>query len=246
MNAERSVPDVPRALRALWGLDDEVRRGPKPARTLPEIATAGIRLADAEGLGAVTMAAVARELGFTTMALYRYVESRDDLLQVMVDVAIGPAPELNPRRAWRRQVEDWARAEATGLGQHPWTLDVRAGSPPLGPNTLSWMDTGLRALSASGLPAQLAASGLLLVDGYVRSQVLLAQQYADPEKTRAWADQLRTVIDRDRMPAVAAALDAGVFDDAPDEGDFPGDEFDFGLALVLDGLDALARKANRH
>ena len=245
MNADSSAADVPRALRALWGSDDEVRRGPKPARTVPEIATAAIHLADAEGLGAVTMAAVARELGFTTMALYRYVDSRDVLLQVMVDVAIGPAPELNRRRGWRRQVEQWAREEATRLGDHPWVLEVRPGSPPIGPNNLAWMDTGLQALTASGLPAQLAASGLLLVDGYVRSQVLLAQQYADPAKTRDWADRLRIVIDRERLPAVSAALDAGVFDDGPEEAAFPGDEFDFGLALVLDGLETLARKASR-
>jgi AcrR family transcriptional regulator len=237
--------DVPRALRALWRPDHEVRRGPKPARSIQEIAEAAIGVADREGLGAVTMAAVAAELGFTTMALYRYVDSRELLLQVMVDVAVGPPPDPNPRLGWRRQVEVWARAEAARLGQHPWALDVRPDTPPLGPHTLGWMDTGLRSLASSGLTEGAAASALLIVDGYVRSQVLLTQQYADPAKTRDWAGRLRTVIDPERLPAVAAALAAGVFDDSPEESEFPGDEFDFGLAVVLDGLEALARKTRR-
>ncbi|MCW2756943.1 MAG: TetR family transcriptional regulator, partial [Nocardioidaceae bacterium] len=79
---------------------------------------------------------------------------------------------------------------------------------------------------------------LLLVDGFVRNQVLLAQQFGDGAGSRVWADRLRTLIDRERLPALAAGLDSGAFDDDT-PGAFPGDEFDFGLRLVLDGIAAL-------
>ena len=72
--------DLPRVLQLLWGLDAPGRRGPKPALSLHQIGAAAVRIADAEGLGAVSMSRVAGELGYTTMSLYRYVESKDDLL----------------------------------------------------------------------------------------------------------------------------------------------------------------------
>jgi AcrR family transcriptional regulator len=212
--------------------------------TVPEIARAGIAIADADGLASVSMAAVAKRLGFTTMSLYRYVDSRDELLLVMVDVAYGPPPAISARSGWRRQIEEWARAEARSLVAHPWILDVRPGTPPLGPNSLGWMDRGLAALERSALSGQQAASALLVVDGFVRNHVSLALQFADVEGTRRWSDRVRAVLDRERLPSVAAALDAGVFDDGEDDapGQFPGGEFEFGLRLVLDGIEALVRR----
>jgi AcrR family transcriptional regulator len=231
---------VPRALRALWGEDLAVRRGPKPTLSVVAIAEAAIAIADADGLGAVSMAAVAKRLGFTTMSLYRYVDSKDDLQLVMVDVALGPPPPLDGRRGWRRRLTGWAHEEYARLVSHPWVLDVRIGTPPLGPNALAWMDSGLRILGQAGLESQPAASALLLVDGYVRSQATLAQQYADPEGTRLWAERVRALADPEEFPALGAALVAGVFDDSSAEQDgFPGDEFEFGLGLVLDGISHL-------
>jgi AcrR family transcriptional regulator len=233
--------EIPRAVRALWGDPATPRRGPKPAMSVHSIAAAGAAIADADGLSAVSMAAVASRLGFTTMSLYRYVDTKDDLHLVMADVALGAPPEPNRRRGWRGQLEDWARAELLTLGRHPWVLEVRPGGPPLGPNTLAWMEAGLQAFDKTRLTGQQAASCLLTVDGYVRNAVLLAQQFNDAEASVRWADRLRTVIDRDAMPSLAAALDAGVFEDERPVASFPGDEFDFGLGLVLDGIEHLVR-----
>jgi AcrR family transcriptional regulator len=237
--AERALP---KAVRALWGTDETPRRGPRPAMTVPQIAAAGVEIADAEGLSAVSMSAVARRLGFTTMSLYRYVDDKDDLHLAMVDVALGPPPEISIDSPWREGLESWARAEATRLAAHPWVLDVRPGTPPLSPHLLAWMDLGLRVLDRSGLPAQAAASALLVVDGYARSNVMLGVQYGGGE---SWADQVRTVVDADHLPTLSEALAAGVFDDSAetDRADqkFPGDEFEFGLRLVLDGIEQLTR-----
>jgi AcrR family transcriptional regulator len=204
------------------------------------IAATGVTIADSTGLGSVTMAAVAKALGFTTMSLYRYVESRFDLLSVMVDEALGPPPEPNLRRGWRGQVEDWARANATQLFAHPWVLDVRPGTPPVGPNLLAWMEAGFQSLAKAGLRPEQDASALLIVDGYVRSSVLLALQYADVEATSTWADQLRVVLDPERMPAINAVLATGAFEDGV-ETQFPSEEFGFGLGLLLDGIEKLRR-----
>jgi len=227
-----------RAMRELWGLADDGRRGPKPATSVRAIAAAGVELADTEGVDAVTMAAVAARLGFTTMALYRYVESRQDLLVAMVDEALGPPPEPNRRRGWRAQVEAWARADAAQLFAHPWVLEVRTGSPPIGPHVLAWMESGFAALAKSGLPPGRVADALLIVDGYVRSSVQLALQYAAPGATDTWVQTLRAVLDEDRFPRVHAVLESGAFED-DSLGGGPSGTFEFGLALVLDGIDRL-------
>jgi AcrR family transcriptional regulator len=229
---------VPRALRALWGEDLAVRRGPKPTLSVLAIAEAAIAIADAEGLGAVSMAAVAKRLGFTTMSLYRYVDSKADLQMAMVDEAVGAPPEINKRLGWRNQLTAWAVAESARLAAHPWVLDVRLGSPPLGPHTLAWMDLGLEILGRAGLRPERAASTLLFVDGYVRQHILLGVQYADGGA--GWADRLRQVLPPDALPALANALESGVFDDDPSE--FPADEFHFGLGLILDGVETIATR----
>lgn len=227
-----------RAVRELWGMATGVRRGPKPAMSVRSIAAAGVALADADGIDAVTMAAVAKRLGFTTMSLYRYVESRQDLLAVMADEAFGPPPSLTRRRGWRGQVEEWARADARQLLAHPWIFDVRPGTPPVTPNLLAWMEVGFAAIAGSGLPLPQAASSLLTVDGYVRSNVQLARQFADGG-TGLWVSQLRLVLDPERLPTISAVMESGAFEDGGD--DVTGDEFEFGLGLLLDGVEKLAR-----
>lgn len=229
-----------RGIRALWGVADGPRRGPKPSVTIHGIAAVAVDLADSDGLGAVTMAAVATRLQLTTMALYRHVDSRRDLVAVAGDSALGPPPEPAWRSGWRRQVDNWARAELAQLQAHPWVLDVILEGPPTGPNTIAWMDRGMQAISSTGLDPQSAASALLVVDGFVRSLVTQAIQYGDGT---GWARALVEVVDPGDLPAVSGALDAGAFHD---DNKFPSEEdVDFGLGLILDGIDRLITASAR-
>ena len=191
------------------------------------------------------MASVAKRLGTTAMALYRYVDSRQELEMVMADVAIGPAPaaERAPRLA--------ARASRTGpaprprqLRSHPWTLELRTGTPPVSPNLLAWTDSGMQVTLRSGLTEQPAASALLVVDGFVRSQLLLALQFADPGGEpalgRPAAPGRRRRRDARAGPGPGgerARRTSRMTSDAP-----LGAEFEFGLVLVLDGIAALAAR----
>lgn len=226
--------EMSRGIHALWGGVDKPRRGPKPSVTIHEIAAVAVELADESGLEAVTMAAVAARLKLTTMALYRHVDSRQDLVAVAGDTALGSPPERSRRMGWRRQVGEWARAEFDRLRAHPWVLDIILEGPPTGPNTIAWMDSGMQAIGSTGLDPQSAASALLVVDGFVRSMVTQAQQYGDGAD---WAATLATVVTPGEYPAVSRALESGTFDD---DGDFPSEQdIDFGLGLILDGIERL-------
>src|SRR3954447_19546545 len=100
--------ELPRVLQQLWGIEGRSRPGPKPAFQVQDIGDAAIKLADAGGLGAVAMSKVAAELGVTTMALYRYVEAKDDLYVVMLDQAFGLPPQVGEAADWRERITTWA------------------------------------------------------------------------------------------------------------------------------------------
>src|SRR5690606_41224667 len=112
--------DLPPVIARLWGRSAPPRRGPKPALSVERIVRAAVDLADAEGLAAVSMARVAESLGDSSMALYRYVEGKDELLVLIADAG-AEAPTLPPlpERAWRAGPAASARAAAAGGAPRP-------------------------------------------------------------------------------------------------------------------------------
>lgn len=239
--------DLPGYLLAAWGRDVPERRGPKPGLTIDMIAAAGVAVADADGLAAVSMARVAADLGFTTMSLYRYVDAKADLLALMVDAASGlPDVPASSRAGWRKGMEAWARALRERLDRHRWILQVPITEPPLTPNLVRWMEAGLHTFSRTSLTHQEQLSAMLVVDGYVRNHLQLvssierAAQWDDPSVAgRTYVGRLLSLTDEASFPAVRAALVSGALED---ESDFSVDEFEFGLRTVLDGVEALVKR----
>lgn len=232
---------LPTGLAALWG-PKRARPGPRPAFSVERVAEAGIALADADGLAGLSMARVAEHLGVTTMALYRYVSGKDDLVAVMYDIAIGPPP-ATATDDWRVALEAWARAQFDRLREHPWATEVAVVAAGLGPNQVRWIETGIRALAGSGLPDADKAGVTRLVATHVLSEARLA---ADLERAPVYRDGfdafLREVTDEDDTSATAALVSSGAFDGS-ERGYEPAD-LTFGLEVLLDGIDALiARRA---
>ncbi len=240
---------LPRVLRLLWGHDEPGRRGPKPGRTIADIGAAAVNIADARGLAAVSMNAVASELGLTTMALYRYLDSKSELYVAMVDAAYGAPPQRRATGSWRSQLQGWAIANRAALNEHPWIVQIPLNEPPLAPNQLRWMERGLRAFATTELTEQQKLSSLLLVEVYVRGQVLLSSQLGDAldpttldkrEADQRWAGRLAQLIDQDGFPCVSAALLSGALED---DNNFADEEFEFGLQTVLDGIEVRVRRS---
>lgn len=240
------MTDLPRHLQLLWDREPEGRRGPKPSRSIREIGEAAVAIADADGLDAVSMKSVAAAIGFTTMSLYRYVDSKDELHAVMLDVAYGE-PELDyGRKGWRTRIAMWARQIAERRLAHPWITDIRQSAPPLTPNSIAWMEAGLEALADTPLTSQQRLSAMLAIDGWGQNHVRQSTQMGlvgpvDPDGPQAgYLQIIGQLIDPVRFPNVASAGPEALDDD--DE-DFFFEEFDRGLALLLDGIEALIRRS---
>ncbi|WP_327354532.1 TetR/AcrR family transcriptional regulator [Streptomyces sp. NBC_01304] len=220
----------------LWGEQELPSRGPKPSLTAGRIAEAAIGIADREGLDAVSLARVAKEFGVTAMALYRYVPGKAELLDLMVDLAIGPpVPVAHISGGWRPQLTEWARQCLATYRRHPWILTATGiRRQIMGPHQLGWLDAALAALAGTGLSAARQHDTFLLLVGHIRN---IAQQYVDHDEAanEEWAHLTAEVLERhqERFPALTAAVAAGAF--APQG----GDPLDFGLERILDGVAAL-------
>jgi AcrR family transcriptional regulator len=239
----QTADELPRVLQLLWGLEGPARPGPKPTLQIGDIGRAAVRLADAAGLGAVSMSKVAAELGFTTMSLYRYVDSKDDLYVVMVEEAFGTPDPVDPKADWRARITQWAVMVRDAIHRHPWILQVPVFEPPLSPKQLLWMEEGLRAFEGTPLTNPDRLSSMVLVNIYVRGVTqLTANMFVNQaDKTEKEADQLYAqrlmmLATPERFPAIAATFEDGTFDDGSD---FDNDEFEFGLTTVLDGIEAM-------
>jgi AcrR family transcriptional regulator len=231
--------EVPRVLSLLWGQAEGGRRGPKPALTLERIGRAAIELADAHGLAAVSMKRVAEAVGVSTMALYRYVDTKDDLLTVMLEFASVPAPDLRRRRTWRSALEAWCRAYRDVLLAHPWMLDIPVTEPPATPEQLRWMEAMVLALDGTGLTAQEQTGVLLQLNVYVRGDVALSNQVGEQDDVSpGWVAKVLALADPADYPGVFGLLGSGEFD----EDDDPAEQFEFGLQRTLDGIALLVER----
>ncbi len=240
---------LPREVEALWRTAEPGRRGPRPSLSLERIVDAAIALADAEGIGAVSMARLAESLGFTTMSLYRYVASKDEVAAMMTDRAAGTPPSADDTDLdWRSRMERLLRHQALVLRAHPWLPSAGTSIHTIGPNRLAWMEAMLAALGGTGLPEheKVKVTGLLAAHaldevriagqlaGYARE--VAEQSAADGEqRVSGYGDIVAALIDPAEHPALVRAVAAAAFaTDAP-----AADDLGLGTRLILDGVTAL-------
>jgi AcrR family transcriptional regulator len=224
--------EIPRTLQLLW---EEPRRPAARGLSRERIVAAAVEIADADGLGALSMARLADRLGSAPMSLYRHVANKDELLTFMLDAAPGPPPAL-PAEGWRPALETWARALRDVYYAHPWILQVTAGRPPLDPGQLSWLDRGLSALEGTALSHADRFEVLMTVVNFVRGEAQLGAVPMDTGPVGDYAALIARFVRSDRLPALAAASAAGIFAPGPDDAE---DSFAFGLTRILDGVNVL-------
>jgi AcrR family transcriptional regulator len=157
-----------------WNRDAEARPG---GLSRGAIVAAAIRVADDEGIEAVSIRRLATELEGRPMSLYSHIKDKSDLIALMIDEAMAAA--LLPGEApsdWREALRQIAQGTRTAARSHPWMIAMAFSHPPLGPNTLRHIDQSLAAVSTLPLPFDRKRSVLLAVDtytlGFVRWEIL--------------------------------------------------------------------------
>ncbi len=232
-------------------------RAPRPSRAptgrrdgdnmRDRIVETAVRLADAEGIAAVSMRRIGVELGVPTMSLYRWMPSKDDLTTHMLDLTLGridwPQP---PPKGWRAQLELVARAQWAITREHPWLAQLLSMTrPQLAPNAMMHTEWSMRALSGLGLSGgealrislTLVSFGIgtaLAVDNELQAQRdtgMTSDEWMDRQEAQA-----RAIFATGRYPFLAHFAESEDFDFELDV------LFETGLGVILDGVERLLEK----
>jgi AcrR family transcriptional regulator len=248
---------LPPGLDLLWGRRERGTRGPKPGLSIDGIVAKAIEIADAEGLAAVSMARVAKELGFTTMSLYRYVAGKDELLQLMWNASAQGAEEyVVEGDGWRERLRGWALVQREMIDRHAWITEMPMATPPLAPNSLTFVERGLEALDGTGLADADQLRVIGLISSYTLSESRMAHEAARaaaaaPADAPRWTFEslLGELVDAESYPRLSRIASGG--GDAPAEGppaagaSSEADEFRLGLETILDGVESLVERDGR-
>jgi AcrR family transcriptional regulator len=247
---------LPPGLDVLWGRRERGQRGPKAGLSVDAIVAAAIAVADAEGLDAVSMARVAKAVGFTTMSLYRHVTSKDELLQLMWNASAQGAEELVIEgTTWRERLRFWAMVQREMIDRHPWITQMPMAAPPLAPNSLAFVEHGLATLDGTGLADADKLRVIGLLSSYTLSEARMAHDAARAARQaqsqtgaaagggpQTFEGLLRLLVDEATYPRLHAIAWSDEIGDDPTGWD-EHEEFRFGVECILDGVQALIDRA---
>jgi AcrR family transcriptional regulator len=211
---------------------DEGRTRPRLSRG--RVVRAALALADESGLEALSMRKLGERLGVEAMSLYKHVANKDDLLDGMVDVVFAEfgSPVDGD---WRDAVRRRAISVRTVLARHPWAVPVVQSRAHPGPSALGHLDALIGVLRGAGFPVRLTAHALSVVDAYVYG--FAVQERALPfdteERSAEVAQQILAAVPDGEHPHLVEFSREHVLRPGYDY----GLEFEWGLDLVLDGLE---------
>jgi AcrR family transcriptional regulator len=229
----------------VWMRPEQPARGPRPSFSRAQLTEAAIRIADAEGLEAISMRRVAAEIGSGTMSLYRYISTKDDLIDLIIDaVAVEYIPPgTEPTGDWRADLRALAVRSREAMHRHPWLAGLNGGARQgSGPNRIRLTETALSMVDGLGLSvdAMLTLVGTLFayVNGFVAAELSETEALRRTGLTLAeWMEV--------QGPYIQSVLQSGdypLFTRLTVEGGREytdsGERFAYGLDRLLDGIAA--------
>lgn len=216
----------------LWDLSARPEKKARAPLSRAGIIDAAIRIADADGIEAVSMQRVAADLGFTKMSLYRHVPNKSELLRAMIDTAVGDPPDLSDvPGGWQGRLAEFVRRLTTVWRRHPWLPGLTVGPRLMGPREAGWTESAVAALAGTGLTGDERLAAAFIVFGHVRNTQSLATAGTQPwSGDSEMADLVRSR--PDLFPELSKALSGPtpVLDDNARA---------FGLDRIIAGLAAL-------
>lgn len=244
---EKTGGNLPQGVALSWGLEKSPQRGPKRELSIKQIVETAVAIADEDGLAAVSMKQVALRLGFTTMSLYRYISSKDDLLLLMQDAVCDISFSVDEDETnWREGLRGFVRATIDAFRKHPWFGDIPISGVPITPNQLKLIDHTLKSLHSLPLNNYEKMSIVLLLSSYARSsgsilkdmdQAIKAGKSPGSFSGKDYSSALKELVTPERFPYLSPVILSGAYTEENEEENTVGDDFDFGLERILDGIE---------
>ena len=214
---------------------------PRAPLSRERVLRAAVDFADASGITSLSMRSLAHQLGVEAMSLYRYVRNKDDMVDGMVDHVFGEIGLPTTGAAWKPAMRQRAISAREALTRHSWAIGLMESRRRPGPATLRHHDAVLGCLREAGFSIAMAAHAYALLDSYIYGFAL--QQASLPFRTSEEvvevADSILRQFPADAYPHLAELTIQHVLQPGYDF----ADEFEFGLELILDGLESARNSA---
>jgi AcrR family transcriptional regulator len=196
---------------------------------------AAVALADRGGIGSLSMRKLAQELGVEAMSLYHHVANKDAVLDGIVDVVFGEIELPSGEADWKAAMRRRAISAREALRRHPWAAALMESRSTPGPANLRHHDAVLGVLRNAGFSVELAAHAYSLLDAYIYGFALqeTSLPFGTPEETAEVAQTIMAEFPAHEYPHLTEIATEHVLQPGYDY----GNEFRFGLDLILDGLD---------
>ncbi|MFE4198725.1 TetR/AcrR family transcriptional regulator [Paenarthrobacter sp. NPDC056912] len=196
-----------------------------------------VELADKSGIAGLTIRSLAQSMDTKPMSLYYYVANKDEILDGIVDMVFSEVDLPAADGDWRTEMHRRANAMRSALRRHPWAVGLLESRTAPGPATLRHHEATLSTLRAAGFSVQLTAHAYALLDSYIYGFAL--QEAALPFEGRDTAAEItKPIMERFSTGEYPHMVEIAVEHVLKPGYDF-GDEFGFGLDLILDGLNRL-------
>jgi AcrR family transcriptional regulator len=193
-----------------------------------------VAVADALGIGALTMRALARELGVKPMSLYHYVAGKDDILDGIVDLIFSEIDLPTPGGDWQSEMRRRAISARRVLRQHSWAIGLMESRANPGPATLRHHDATIATLRGAGFTVAMTAHAYALLDSYVYGFALQeASLPFNPDAVAEISQPLAHQIPAGQYPHLLEMATQHILQPGYDF----GDEFDIGLRVILEALE---------
>ena len=206
----------------------------RPALSHDRIIEAAVRVADRSGLAHLSMRNIGQELGVEAMSIYHHLAGKEALLDGLANWAFAQIELPEPQQPWRQAMSERAASARRMLARHPWTLGLIESRRAPGPALLRHHESVLACLRRNGFSVALAAHAFSAIDAYVYGFVLteLNLPFAAGESAEDFVTEIQALLPADRYPHLVEMVTEQVIGK-----DYAyGDEFEFGLELLLDGL----------
>ena len=218
------MPDVPDTVPA-----------PRIPLNRERVLRAAVTFADESGIAALSMRKLGETLGVEAMSLYNHVASKGDLLDGMIDLVFSEIGLPPGGDGWKTAMRQWAVSTRRVLSRHRWAIGLMESRTSPGPATLRHHDAVIGCLRAAGFPVALAAHAFAVLDSYIYGFAL--QEASLPFRTGAETAELAEMIMARFTPGTYPHLTELTVKHVLQPGYDYADEYEFGLNLILDGLE---------
>lgn len=204
--------------------------------TRDRVLAAAVGLVDREGMPALTMRRLGQDLGVEAMSLYHHVANKDALLASMLDRVMAEAALPDLEGDWKAEIRGSAISVYQALERHPWAAPLMMGRVDPSLSRLRWMNAVLGALRTHGFPVELTHHAYHAIDSHIIGFALWIASLPErgPDDLPAVAEALRPALPEAEFPHLLEHIQYHLDDDGTGER-----EFDFGLDLILDGIERL-------